>query len=235
MFSRSAIYYDAIYSFKDYAAEADKVRTVIAQYKRIPGDSLLDVACGTGRHLENLHAHFQVEGLDLDPDLLAIARARLPDVPLHQGDMLDFDLGRSFDAITCLFSGIGYVGTVDRLSQAISTMAGHLRPGGVLIVEPWFEPAAFHPNTLHAAFIDQPDLKIARLNLSRVENGLSVLDFHYLVGTPEGIEHFSERHELGLFTSEEMLTAFARAGLQTSVDPDGLTGRGLYIGVRPTD
>ena len=51
--------------------------------------TLLDVACGTGKHLEVLQHEFEVEGLDLDGDLLAIARERLgPAVPLYQGDML---------------------------------------------------------------------------------------------------------------------------------------------------
>jgi ubiquinone/menaquinone biosynthesis C-methylase UbiE len=45
--------------------------------------SLLDVACGTGKHLEQLMRWYQVEGLDLDDGLLAIARERLPGVPLH--------------------------------------------------------------------------------------------------------------------------------------------------------
>ena len=57
-----------------------------------------------------------------------------------------------------------------------------------------------------------------------------ILDFHYLVGTPEGVEHFTEHHELGLFTDEEYRNAFTAAGLQVAHDPEGLIGRGLYIG-----
>ena len=54
--------------------------------------------------------------------------------------MTAFDLGCRFDVVTCLFSSIGYVGTVERLDQAIATMAAHLEPGGTLIVEPWLSP-----------------------------------------------------------------------------------------------
>ena len=56
---------------------------------------------------------------------------------LEVADMTSFDLGRRFDVVTCLFSSIGYVGTAERLDQAIATMAAHLEPGGTLIVEPW--------------------------------------------------------------------------------------------------
>jgi hypothetical protein len=58
-------------------------------------------------------------------------------------------------------------------------------------------------------------------------------DFHYLVGTPAGIEHFTERHEMGLFTDEQHRAAFTAAGLDVAYDAEGLMGRGVYIGIRP--
>lgn len=54
-----------------------------------------------------------VEGLDLSPTMLAMARVKLPDVPLHQGDMRVFVLPRQFDVIACPFSAIGYVRSLD--------------------------------------------------------------------------------------------------------------------------
>ena len=48
--------------------------------------------------------------------------------------------------------------------------------------------------------VDEPDLKIARLNVSRQKGILAIVHFHYLVATTEDIEHFTEFHELALFT-----------------------------------
>src|SRR5215510_3129078 len=206
MFSQTAQYYDTIYlAMKDYGAEADKLTAFIDQYRRSPGNCLLDIACGTGLHLSYLKHRFQVEGLDLDEQLLAMARQRNPEVPLHHADMIDFDLGRTFDVVTCLFSSIGYVKTLANLSRAIQCMAQHLSTGGVLLIEPWFTPETWRPGTIHARFIDEPDLKMARINTSFVDGQLSSMDMHYLIGTPEGTEHYIERHELGLFTSDEMI------------------------------
>jgi hypothetical protein len=62
-----------------------------------------------------------------------------------------------------------------------------------------------------------------------VERRLSRIHFEYLVGRNGAIEHFIEAHELGLFTREELLSAFAEAGYAVSFDEAGPCGRGLYI------
>ncbi len=81
----------------------------------------------------------------------------------------------------------------------------------------------------HLLVVDEPELKIARANTSGRDGRLSVVEFHYVVATPEGVEHFTELHELGLFTHEEYTAAFERAGLHVEHDPEGPMGRGLYI------
>lgn len=232
-YQQSARVYDALYESKDYAGEVAHLRTIIAQTARIPVSTLLDVACGTGGHLAYLRQHYQVQGLDASEGMLAVARQRHPDVPFHHADMTDFDLGRRFDAVVCLFSSVGYLKTVDRLHQAVGNLARHTHPGGVVIVEPWFTPDAWTDGYLFAQLVDHPDLKIARLSLSEIAGRLSIMNLHHLVASPSGVEHFVERHEMGLFTHDEYLTAFRAAGLDVTHDPQGLIGRGLYVGVHP--
>jgi SAM-dependent methyltransferase len=176
MFSNSARIYDAVYAFKDYAAEAERVHELIQE--RTPGaSSLLDVACGTGKHLEQFRRWYpDVAGVDLDEGLIEIARERLDDVPLHLADMTSFDLGRKFDAVTCLFSSIGYVGTVDRLASAIASMAAQLTEGGVLVVEPWLAPDVWQVGRPSLLAVDEPDLKIARMTISGREGRLAIMD-----------------------------------------------------------
>ena len=234
MFSKSAKYYNAIYASmgKDHATEARKIHQLIQEHKRTSENTLLEVACGTGLHASILREDYQVEGLDLDAGLLEIASQNYPDIPFHQGDMTKFDLGKQFDAVTCLFSSIGYVKTKERLAQAVQNMTRHLLPGGVLIVEPWFTPEQWKPGRVSALFVDQPNLKISRMNISEVDGHLSFFVFHYTIGTPQGVEHFTERHELGLFTHEEYLEAFQKVELEVVHDPEGLAGRGLYIGLK---
>jgi len=227
-----AAVYDLAYEAKDYPREAAMLRWIIAAKKRSSGNTLLDVACGTGKHMAELQRDFAVQGLDLSTALLAVAQRRLLDVTFHLGDMSAFNLGAQFDVVTCLFSAIGHVETVEKLNATLRCFSSHARPGGVVIVEPWFTPEQYHPGAVHRLFIDKPDIKFARMNLSEVQGALSIMALHHLVGTPSGIQHFVERLEMGLFTHQEYLDAFTNASLDVTFDSEGLIGRGLYVGVK---
>ena len=71
------------------------------------------------------------------------------------------------------------------------------------------------------------------MSISNRKGNLSVLDMHHLVATPKGIDYFVEHLELGLFAKAEYRDAFRDAKLETTYDPEGLMGRGLYIGTLP--
>ena len=109
MYDRSAELYDAIYSFKNYEEEAAKLHELIQKHGRSMGNDLLEVACGTGGHITYLKDNYSVEGLDLSPKMLRLAKRKHPDVVFHRSDMVSFKLKKHFDAITCLFSAIGHL------------------------------------------------------------------------------------------------------------------------------
>lgn len=211
--------YDLLYGVavsKDYAAEAGELVELIRS--RRPGAaSLLDVACGTGQHLLHLRDRFDhVEGVELSADMRAIAAQRLgPRTPVHPGDMRTFDLGRRFDAITCLFSSIGYLQSVQELRAALRRFAAHLEPGGVLVLEPWFTPEKWQSGTVYESSAEGPDgLTVMRLSYSDLTpEGKSRSTMHFLVGEPGvGVRHWSDVHVMSLFTDEEYGEAFAAAG-----------------------
>ncbi len=235
MYDRSAAYYDAIYDYKNYEDESEKLRRFVRRYKKSSGNTLLDVACGTGNHIAFLKRWFSVEGVDLNPDMLKQARRKHPDVRFYNGDMCSFQLGKKYDVITCLFSAIGHVKTKMRLQRAIGRMAQHLKPGGLLLLEPWLTPDRWSLGRLSANFVDLPELKLARLSISKRRGNLSINDEHHLVGSTTGIEYFVERLEMGLFTPETYIDALEKAGLKVKHDKKGLIGRGLYLGIKTTE
>lgn len=234
MYGLSAEVYDALYSFKDYEKESQKVCELIAKHKASEGIKLLDVACGTGSHLAHLEAEFHCTGVEPSAEMRAKAQSKLPFAAIHDGDMRWFDFGESFDVVLCLFSAIGYMEDLENLAVAAQNLIRHIAPGGALIVEPWLSPEVYRAGNLHANFVDRPDLKVARMVKGEKKGRLSIMDMHHLMATDDGVKHYVERHEMGLFTKEEYLDAFAQEGCETVWLEEGLmTGRGLVIVTRP--
>jgi hypothetical protein len=101
-----------------------------------------------------------------------------------------------------------------------------------MIVEPWFPPEVWDDKRVTADLAQLPGLKVARILISgRSDDRISTLDIRHLVARGQEVDSFIEHHELGLFTHEEYLAAFADAGLSVRYDPVGLLGRGLYIAI----
>src|SRR5438093_13145651 len=103
MYRQLANYYDEIYYFKKYQKETDKIETIIQRHKKSSGNKLLDVACGTGNHIQYRKQHYSVEGLDSSTEMLPIAHKKHPAIVFHRGDMTSFKLKNHINFIMCLF------------------------------------------------------------------------------------------------------------------------------------
>ncbi len=231
VFTESAELYDAIYfTVKDYAGEAGQIATLLRS-THPACRAVLDIACGTGEHarlLASVHG-YDVDGIDLNTEFLRLARLKHPAGRFTAADMADFHLGRRFDAVLCMFSSIGYLLTLDRITQALRCFAEHLAPGGVAIVEPWFGPGDMQPGHHSTHEAEAGGIRVVRSATTEIDGRVSRLRFDYAIEGPDGVRRTTELHELGLFTVAEMLEAFEAAGLDAKHDRNGLTGRGLYV------
>ncbi len=236
MYDKSARIYDLLYvgsGIKDYPAEAAELHRII-QDASPAAQTLLDVACGTGAHLVEMLRWYAVEGVDLSPAMLAVARTRLPGIPLREGDMRTLDLGETFDAVTCLFSSIGYMTDPGQLHTAIARLAAHVAPGGVLILDGWIRPGQwrdnYRPESPDVASDD--DVTVVRLSYSRRDGSITEMEMHHLVQTNDGIDYFMEPHRLRLTETDEYVSAVADAGLEARVMPDYMPNRDRIVGIR---
>jgi len=233
MYGERAALYDLIYSYKPYEEEAARVADLLAAEGVADGSTVLEAACGTGRYLEHLAARYRVLGLDVHRAMLDIARARLgDDVPLIEADMRDLDLDAPCDAIVCLFSSIGYLAP-DGRDAAFAAFHRNLRPGGVVIVEPWIAPDRIRDRTPHVQIHRSEEICVARLCTTNQQGRVSHMDFHWLVATRDGVEHFTDVHRMWCSTPEEMLASLDAAGFDARREEQGLAPeRGLLIGRR---
>ncbi len=241
MFRYTQKYYDRIYDAlgKDYLAEVGRIRGVLEDAGHVQEEfngppRLLDVACGTGRHLEHL-SEFERVGVDLDPKMLEIAHTRCPGVAFQESSILDLhpeDLGGGFDVVTCLYSSISYLLGIDQLRRGVARMASCLKPGGILLIEPFLEPQEVIEDAKKpwAVFVDEPELKLSRANYTKMNGAQMSLEFHYLIAENGVIARPIEEHELWIFPRSEFADAFREAGLEWRYLAGGISGRGLHMG-----
>jgi ubiquinone/menaquinone biosynthesis C-methylase UbiE len=232
MYRDHARYYDLIYSFKDYKKETAALNTIIRKHKRSAGNDLLDVACGTGKHLEQFKG-FSLHGSDLNKGILSIAKRRLQKAKFYTQDMAKLRIGKKFDVITCLFSSIGYVKTRSGLKRTIQSFAQHLKSGGVIIIEPWFTKEQYTSGTPHMTTYDSPQIKIARLNISDARGDMSHMDMHFTVAEKDKrIIQFVDNHEMLMTPHEEIIRMMEETGMSVTYLKTREFGRGLLIGIK---
>lgn len=217
-----ARYYDEFYSEKPYADEA---RFVDAQLVAKVGrrGELLDVACGTGRHaLEFAALGWTATGIDISPELIALAQERDTEVEFQEHDMAEFELGRRFTAVTCLFDSIGYPQTNEAIVASLQCMANHLTPDGVVAVEFLHAATALlhnHPVKVRRRKTDDGG-RILRISETSIDARRSVMaiDYELWKSHPAGSEQetWSERQFRRFFTVEEMRSLMMSAGLTSS-------------------
>ncbi len=130
-------YYAPRKSSKDTEREVALIKKLIRLKK---GGTILDLACGTGRHAIMLaKMGFRVTGLDLDKGALKIARAAAyqsnTSVYWKQGDMRRVRLEEKFDAVICMFSSFGYFLKESDNNHVLRMVSRVLKPGGILILD----------------------------------------------------------------------------------------------------
>ena len=235
LYRELARYYDALNPRKDYGKEVLILERIARRYGRSGGSSWLDVACGTGKHLEQLRRRHECAGVDSSREMLRIARRRLPGVRLRRADMRTFRLGRQFDAVSCLFSAIGHLTTERDLLRTFARLRDHLKPGGVAIVEPWIHPSQAKPGSVHLRTYEDASATVVRLAYSKVQGPLTVIRYSYLIGIPgHGVRHLEETDRGLMVTPARLKELMRTVGLSARFLFRGSpSGRGLLVGVRP--
>lgn len=103
------------------------------------GPRVLDGGCGTGRVAIELHRRgFDVTGVDLDPAMLDVARAKAPDLTWHLTDLSDLtdlagpSIDEPFDTVVLAGNVLIFVAPGSE-ARTVARCRSLLAPGGLLI------------------------------------------------------------------------------------------------------
>ena len=137
--------------FRDLAASGTDVHGEVALVQALtPGPRVLDAGCGTGRVAIELAARgFEVTGLDIDPEMLAAAQRKAPEITWIHGDLSSAELADTYDTVVLAGNVLIFVADGTE-AQVLARCAAHLRPGGLLIAGFQVQPGGYGPAPLDA-------------------------------------------------------------------------------------
>jgi SAM-dependent methyltransferase len=128
VYARFARFYDAIMG--DRTADIDRIRGYIDRYLP-PAASLLELGCGTGAVLAGLADKLSVTGIDLSPEMLAVASRSVPGARLIQADMATFSLEAKFDVVICVFDALNHLPDFESWQRMFDRVHEHLVDDGI--------------------------------------------------------------------------------------------------------
>jgi SAM-dependent methyltransferase len=202
--------YDALYRDKDYVAECDLLEGVFRRYGDGEVKRVLDLGCGTGGHSHILADRgYDVVGVDRSADMLQQARQRHSAARFLRANLVNLDMGETFDAAVIMFAVLGYLTCNAHVISALKATRKHLRMDGMLFADVWYGPAvlAQRPGE-RVKVIDVPnDGKVIRSAASKLDTRRNVCTVHYQLWRLESqrlVAEVREQHAMRYFFEPEL-------------------------------
>ncbi|MBM4762362.1 class I SAM-dependent methyltransferase [Bacillus sp. B15-48] len=118
------------------------VNWVIDRSKKyeVSGSRLMDLACGTGElSIRLAKAGFQVTGIDLSEDMLAVAQAKTEEegleIPYYHQDMTELTGLSEFDVVGIFCDSLNYISEEVDVKKTFAKVYQHLSPGGLFLFD----------------------------------------------------------------------------------------------------
>lgn len=129
-------YYALLYGHRNERDARVWVDAILGRWALPKGSRILDMACGRGRHAGCFQDQgMRVTGIDISEDSIAEARILYPGVDLQVHDMREPFASQQYDAVTCLFTSLGYFDSMDDERKVMKAAYEALRPGGYFVVD----------------------------------------------------------------------------------------------------
>ena len=194
-----AKYYDKFYQNKNYKKETEFLKNFINA-----NDKILDVGCGTGIHTALLTDNgFEVDGLDLNKEMLEIAKTRLK-TNLYWQNILEIDISKKYNMIISMFAVFNHLKDTDELMRGLMNLKQLLHDGGKIIID-------LHNPQSSGSKIDTYD-NMTRVMKWNYDRSLKI-EKSDIIFEIDGIK-YTDTHTFRIFTIDEMKECCERVGLK---------------------
>ena len=194
-----AKYYDKFYQNKNYRKETEFLKNFINA-----NDKILDVGCGTGIHAALLTDNgFEVDGLDLNKEMLEIAKTRLK-TNLYWQNILEIDISKKYNMIISMFAIFNHLKDTDELMRGLMNLKQLLHDGGKIIID-------LHNPQSSGSKIDTYD-NMTRVMKWNYDRSLKI-EKSDIIFEIDGIK-YTDTHTFRIFTIDEMKECCERVGLK---------------------
>jgi cyclopropane fatty-acyl-phospholipid synthase-like methyltransferase len=130
-------FYALLYRNRSEQEAADFIDRLTEKLDLPERSSILDLACGRGRHSIHLfNKGYRVVGIDLSNNSIAYAKQfEKEGLKFLRDDMRTFELGKRFDAVFNLFTSFGYFENISDNHEVLKNVHQHLLPGGLFVMD----------------------------------------------------------------------------------------------------
>jgi 2-polyprenyl-3-methyl-5-hydroxy-6-metoxy-1,4-benzoquinol methylase len=217
-----AAFYDLMYKDKDYSGEARYIDQLVRKFSKKTNNeiSLLDLACGTGKHLFELSTlgYKNLSGSDIASAMIQVAKKNAEqknlDIPFHNFSFQESEqIGKKHDVIISMFSAINYLTAYEDQSRTLANIHALLYNGGLFIFDYWNGCAvteSYSPvKVLRKRQGDTEILRISETSLDLINQNATVKFTCNYFESDKRIAEFEETHFLHYYYFSEMKNLLA--------------------------
>lgn len=223
---------------EDYVAESMQFVETIRRLAHRDVRTLLHLGCGGGHNDFTFKQSFQVAGVDVSEEMLAIARSLNPEAAYHRDDIRKVRLGQTFDAVVALDS-MNYMLNEADLRAAFAAAYAHLEPGGVFLTCAMETRERFQQNKTVGSGYAREGVEVTFVeNLYDPNHSDTTYEatFVYLIRRSGRLTIETDQHVCGLFPLETWIAQLLEAGFgvqQMEYAPSDSEPYPVLVGLKP--
>lgn len=214
LYADLSAYYDLLCSAINYREQCDFAVRVHGLFGN-GGRRYLDLACGSGAHLELMsECGFVCAGLDISAPMLALAAQRCPKAQLYLLDMSELSMAQPVDFITCFLYSLHYSHPRQKFAQTLQRVYDALAPGGLFCFDAVDKSCVANDSGhRHSADYQQHSLHF-RTRWHYCGNGETL---HLHVDIHDRSHHYHEQHLMSALSIAEIEQELNVAGFSVEI------------------